>query len=180
MMRLPLPSLGITHACNFAATATLCNLISGVSVSLYMPAQPTKTNKKWIGSGEAFRSLATAFYPWPPGQNPKDGAAMLYDLFRNPFAHALGVHGLTAHTVTVARLRSGAGLEESELQEIESSAVRPSWLPPGLSSSRQTWKLVVEAFYRDVFHMLWNLGKDAAQMTAAEKRFAGGTLVWRN
>lgn len=81
MMRLPLPSLGITNACNFAATATLCNLISGMSVSLYMPAQPAKANKKGqkelIGSGEAFKSLATAFYPWPPGQNPKDGAKVL-------------------------------------------------------------------------------------------------------
>jgi hypothetical protein len=40
------------------------------------------------------------------------------------------------------------------------------------------WTLVVEGFYRDVFHLLWSLGKDTAQMTEAEKRFARGDFVW--
>src|SRR2546426_10237491 len=63
MMRLPPPALGIGHACNFAASATLCNMISGISVSLYIPANPTTTDKKgkkhWIGNGNWGQSELT-------------------------------------------------------------------------------------------------------------------------
>jgi hypothetical protein len=182
MMRLPLPDLRITHACNFAATAVLCNLISGISVSLYKPSQATRTNKKgklvWIGSGEAFKSLLTEFYPFAQEETRKEGANALYDVFRNPFAHALGVHGRTTYAITIARLPSGPGLEETELVELESSVPRPEWLPPGLSGSGRTWTLVVEGFYRDVLHMLWNLSKNVGQMTATEQRFAKDQFIW--
>ena len=52
MLRLPLPKSGIEYGCNFAATATLCNLISGISVTIFKPSKPTRTNHKskrvWI------------------------------------------------------------------------------------------------------------------------------------
>ena len=182
MMRLPLPDLGITHACNFAATAVLCNLVSGVSVSLYMPKSPVKTNQKaerqWVGSGEAFKLLLEDFYPWGQGEDGKQRAKVLYDLFRNPFAHALGVHGKTRYRIGVAR-RPGPGLQEAELEQLESSATRPAWLPAGLSGGGNQWNVVAEGFYRDVFHTLWNVARDKAQMTQAEKRFKAGRVIWR-
>src|SRR4051812_45502518 len=83
MMWLPLPALGIGHACNFAAAATLCNLISGISVSLFMPSNPTKKSRKgkkeWIGTGEAFKQLLKDFYPWEQGENGGERAKVLYD-----------------------------------------------------------------------------------------------------
>lgn len=189
MMRLPLPALGIDHACNFASLATLCNLISGISVSLFIPANPTTTDNKgkkhWIGTGDAFKLLLEEFYPWLPGESGKDRAKVLYDLFRNPFAHALGVHGKTHYQINITRMilkndhGEVTGLQDAQLQEIESSPNRPAWLSPGLSGSGRQWNLLVEGFYRDVFHMLWNLAKDNGQMTKAEKRFSTGTIIWR-
>jgi hypothetical protein len=189
MMRLPLPALGVDHACNFAAVATLCNLISGISVSQFIPVNPSTTDKKakkhWIGTGDAFKALLEEFYPWLPGEIGKDRAKVLYDLFRNPFAHALGVHGKTHYKIKITRmiLKDGGGnvtgLEDGQLQVIESSPNRPAWLPLGLSGSGTQWDLVVEGFYRDVFHMLWSLARDRGQMTKAEERFSKGTIIWR-
>jgi hypothetical protein len=181
MMRLPLPDLGIGHACNFAATAVLCNLVSGVSVSLYMPKSPVmmdqKGKKHWVGSGEAFKRLLEDFYPWGKDEDGKQRARVLYDLFRNPFAHALGVHGKTGYRIVVARL--SGGLQEAQLEQLERSATRPAWLPPGLSGGGNRWSVVAEGLYRDVFHMLWNLARNKTQMTQAEKRFKARSVIWR-
>lgn len=74
MLRLPLPVLKITHACNFAAAGTLCGLISGISVSIYQPPKTTEMKKikgvmqkVWVGSGYAFKQLLKDFYPWGAG-----------------------------------------------------------------------------------------------------------------
>ncbi len=39
MLRLPLQKSGIEYGCNFAATATLCNLVSGISVTIFKPSK---------------------------------------------------------------------------------------------------------------------------------------------
>jgi hypothetical protein len=171
MLRLPLPALGITYACNFAAAAVLCHVISGISVSLFRPITPVR------GSGDAFKRLLEAFYPWQSGEDGAERAIVLYDLIRNPAAHALGVHGSADYLIYIRRPRTG--LEEAEIDEMERSPTRPQWLPPGLSGAGNRWDLVVDGFYRDVFHMLWRLASDHHQMSAAEKRFSAGTIIWR-
>ncbi len=75
MLRLPLPKSGIEYGCNFAVTATLCNLASGISVTIFKPSKFTridKGKKKWIDSGEAFKKLLENCYPWESGDNPTD------------------------------------------------------------------------------------------------------------
>jgi hypothetical protein len=74
---------------------------------------------------------------------------------------------------------SETGLQEAQLEEIERSATRPSWLAPGLLGAGKRWDLLVEGFYRDIFHMLWELAKDRDQMSEAEKRFSTGRIIWR-
>lgn len=189
MLRLPLPSLGINHGCNFSATATLCNIISGISVSLYMPANPVREDRKrkrvWIGSGEAFKLLLENFYPWEPSENKTEKARVLYYFIRNALAHALAVHSKTHYQIEIDRIsviQKGnlpTGLREDQLKEIEISPNRPSWLPSGLSGAGKQWKLHAEGFYRDVFHMLWKLARDSGQMREAEKRFSAGKIIWR-
>ena len=179
MLRLPLPKSGIEYGCNFAATATLCNLVSGISVTIFKPSKSTRTNHKgksvWIGSGEAFKQLLKSCYPWEPGDNPTDGAKALYDLFRNPLAHALGVHGKSSYQIDIKK----NPLPNRQIEKIEKSSVRPHWLSPGISGSGIKWEVVTEGFYRDVFHMFWNLTKDNQQMTDAEQRFLSGKIIWR-
>jgi hypothetical protein len=190
MMRLPIPILGISHACNFAVAAILCNLISGISVSLYMPVNPIKINEKgerrWVSTGETFKLLLENFYPWESGKNGKTRARVLYNFVRNPFAHALGVHGKTYYKIKIMwmsivrnKKQLPTGLQEGQLEEIERSPTRPTWLSPGFSGAGRQWDLLAEGFYRDVFHMLWNLAKDKKQMNEAEKRFSKGQIIWR-
>lgn len=178
MLRLPLPKSGIEYGCNFAATAALCNLISGLSVTIFKPSKSTRTNHKskrvWIGSGEAFKQLLKSCYPWEPGDNPTDGAKALYDLFRNPLAHALGVHSKSSYQIHIRK----NPLQNRQIEKIEKSSTRPHWLSPGVSRSGTKWEVVAEGFYRDVFHMFWNLVKDNQQMTDAEQRFSNGNIIW--
>jgi hypothetical protein len=55
MLRLPMPEVGLTHGCNFAATSILLNLISGLSTVFY---------KREGSAGARFRGLLREFYPW--------------------------------------------------------------------------------------------------------------------
>lgn len=191
MLRLPIPSLGIRHACNFAVAATLCNLISGISVSLFKPPNPVKLNrsgqKVWIGAGEAFNRFLEGLYPWEPNDDKAERAKVLYDLLRNPLAHSLGVQREKHCLTEIERLsvdrgprQPATGLVEQQLEEIERSPIRPGWLPLGLAVARSKWTISAEGFYRDVFHMLWALVKDADQMNAAESRFSTGVACWRD
>ena len=179
MLRLPLPELGIEHGCNFAVTDRLCSLISGISVTIFMPSNPTRRDNKgkitWVGSGEAFKHLLKNFYPWASGDSRTEGVKALYDLFRNPFAHALGVQGKCSYQICVKK----DPLQNDQIEEIERSPTRPDWLPPGLSGSEKQWTLDARGFYRDVFHMFWNLAKESQQMTDAEQRFLSGGIIWR-
>ena len=177
MLRLPLRKSGIEYGCNFAVTATLCNLVSGISVTMFKPSNFTrmdKGKKKWIYSGAAFKQLLKNHYPWEPGENPTDGAKALYDLFRNPLSHALGVHSKSSYQIHIKK----NPLQNRQIEQIEKSPVRPHWLSPGISGSGTKWEVVAEGFYRDVFHMFWNLVKDSQQVTDAEQRFSNGKIIW--
>jgi len=97
MLRLPMQAHGLTNGCNFASASVICNLLSGVSVTIFQPAvteRPDRHGKMQpIGSGEAFREFVKVFYPDPSSQRRAEVADVLYRYLRNPFAHALGVLG---------------------------------------------------------------------------------------
>jgi hypothetical protein len=205
MLRLPLPDLDLpatgpefdeyrmTHACNFAAAAVLCNLISGISVSLFTPPKTTETRKRrgkqvkeWVGTGYVFKELLKACYPWGPKQDKAQGSTAIYDFFRNPFAHALGVHGKAGYRVAISRLKlivndieQKTGLTKDQIQALEKLDARPNWLPAGLTVSGKELNLVVEGFYRDVLEMIRNLASKREQMSAAEARFKEKKFIWR-
>ena len=180
MLRLPLP--GIEHGCNFAVATVLCSLVSGISESFFMPANPIQENckgeKEWTGSGKAFRQLVRNFYPWEPDEKQKSKrkkADVLYYFLRNPLTHALGVEREDSYQIKISK----NSLQNDQIEEIEKSPTRPDRLPPGLSWSGKQWTLDSRGFYRDAFHMFWNLTKDEQQMTDAEQRFSSGKIIWR-
>src|SRR5262245_3373789 len=92
MLRLPMPEYELDAGCNFTAVNMLLALVSGISTVLYNGTG---------GSGKRFRDAMEMYYPWSEELRepailgnpitPKDGARLLYDIFRNPLAHALGV-----------------------------------------------------------------------------------------
>lgn len=179
MLRLPLPEQGITDSagyggCNFAVATVLCNIVSGISVTVF---RPSSLSNNRIGSGRVFRQLLENFYPWEQGDNGSEGAEALYSYFRNPLTHALGVQRDQSHQIRVGK--SPSPLQNNQIEEMEESPTRPSWLPPGLSRSGQCWTLDARGFYRGVFHMFWNLARNEQQMGMAEQRFSNEDIVWR-
>ena len=174
MLRLPLPEPGLEHGCNFAVTDRLCSLISGISVTIFMPSNLVGGER--IGSGETYRQLIENFYPWALTEDRREAVEVLYNIIRNPFAHSLGVHEQSGYIVNV---RKGP-LTPEQIEDLERSRTQPSRRPPGLSRSGQCWTLDARGFYRDVFHMFWNLVRDEQQMNEAEERFSEGLIIWRD
>ena len=172
MLRLPCPEVGITQACNFAIASTLMNFISGVSVTLYSP--PPNSGK----SGRKFQGTLEGFYPWdtePAGAitNPRKGAETLYDVFRNPGAHALGFQDPEpAGPIMVTRF-SGNGLTEDNVELIETAIQRPRAIlrnAPTLTKdgTTQAVALNVEALYWGVREMTRRLMGDVTRMARAD------------
>lgn len=137
MLRLPLPEVGITAGCNFAALHVLLNVLSGLSRLM----GPSPAN-----SGKAFKSFVKRWYPWrlEPAQSrfrQTRGTDVLYNTFRNGFAHDLGLSlesgALNKRNVRRDRLRIGgpapgvikqASLLPDALIELDNVNLRPAWL----------------------------------------------------
>ena len=181
MLRLPIKSLGINNACNFASAEVICNLLSGISVTLYQPANYLKPDGKPIGSGKAFKEFVKAFYPDTSPQRSSDVADVLYDQLRNPFAHALGVLDKSSNQLKISRavLVNADGLSQNRLTEIEESLQRPPGVDLGVRRAGNQWEIVVDFLYRDALDMMVSLGSDAPQMRVTEQRFKAGAYAWR-
>jgi hypothetical protein len=168
---------------NFASVATLCNIVSGVSVSLCKPKRKKKIRKKKkeeLRSGDHFHRLLWNFYPWEPGERKVQKTKRIYSLVRNPLAHSLGEHDASEQEVVITKTglkEAGKPLTDEELDELERSPSRPAWVRQGVYLQGRCWHVSAEGFYRGVFHMIWNLAKDANQMRRAERRFAKGIIL---
>lgn len=173
MLRLPRPEVQITEGCNFAISAVLMNVISGVSVVLYEPpATRQHTARK-------FKDTARDFYPWntePMGavDNQREGAEILYSVFRNPMAHAFGFQEPEPLGPSNITRFPGPGLTEDDLEQIEVSTTRPTPAlrnAPTLVRHPDTHRLDlnVESFYWGVRELLRRLTADATRMAAAEE-----------
>ncbi|MGH8525415.1 MAG: hypothetical protein ACREXY_14790 [Gammaproteobacteria bacterium] len=187
MLRLPMQAHGLNNGCNFASASVICNLISGVSVTIFQPAVIEKPdgNMQMIGSGEAFKEFVKAFYPDPLPQRRSDVADVLYKQLRNPFAHALGVLKRGAYQLEIKKVLStkaatpGDGLTQAEVAAIEDSPQRPGGITLGVQGSGNQWDIIVDFLYRDALDTMVGLAHDATQMQQAEARFQAGTYVWR-
>ncbi len=190
MLRLPMQAHGLNNGCNFASASVICNLISGISVTIFQPAVTQRPdrhgNMQTIGSGEAFREFVKAFYPEPSPQRRSDVADVLYRQLRNPFAHALGVLSKGAFQLAIKKVVSpnaatkGDGLTQAEVAAIEESPQRPGGIPLGVQGSGNQWEIIVDFFYRDALDMMVALAQDSPQMQQAETRFQAGAYVWRS
>jgi hypothetical protein len=174
MLRLPLPREGIDHGCNFAATAILTNLISGVSVVFYNCARnnaPTPGR----GRGQRFGELLTQFYPWTAVEGPDvpQKVDALWTLVRNPFAHSGAV--LAPGQVPVACQKGSSTVSEIDL--LDTAYDIGLNLPLGLELLNNVWELRVPVFYAGVLEMFRRLVVNPQQMHRTEARFRAGQWV---
>ncbi len=172
MLRLPIPDDGLTAGCNFAITQTLTSAIGGLSTTLYEHSG---------GSGRRFKDLLVAYYPWDlePTQTvtPKQGAEVIYSVFRNPLVHNLGLDiGKKARSlkVNVKRLSTNGGtrgLPEKIIERIEDTKKRFR-MSASVTVSSDATVLLVEALHWGIRVMIERLVNDTPRMKRAEAYLA--------
>src|SRR4029077_1367748 len=178
MLRLPTGEgeTRIENGCNFAAAATICNLVSGISVVFFnRRGRPAGLRQRPTGRGARFRDLLNAnYYPWQPGEDRAAKTKALYDLARNPLAHALGV--LEPRQARVSCEKTPEGLTQPQVNALD-IAYDGQTLGPALEMSAGVWHLNVPYFYGAVVEMFRALVCDPQQMQKTETCFARGEFT---
>jgi hypothetical protein len=129
MLRLPLHHYRLAPGCNFAIAHVLMAVIGGVSTTLYRHTGQV---------GERFKGVLVDYFPWdlePTGTlPPADAADIIYEVFRNPITHDLGLDvkkkssGLQVkikRMKTATRTGRDRGLTEKQIEKLEISLSRP-------------------------------------------------------
>ena len=162
VLRLPLPNHGLHGGGNFAATAILCNLISGISVVLFdIPpeyhawrSRLSKRSRRNRGkSGRRFEALLYHYFPWEKGDNRAARISALYDLARNPLAHELGLDPNSRKRnphVGIAK----KPLTGDQIVELETSIRKPGWARPPILRRGREWRISVEGLYWALHRLL--------------------------
>jgi len=182
MLQLPRPDIGIAPGCNFAIVSTLCNLISGVSTTLYKPSDLLHEVRSQCHAGRALKELVRDCFPGKrPGNN--DIPESLYDLCRNPLAHSAGIANAAVPRVCYTRVLHGAhkdsGWTDQELDDLERKPDRFRLSHYSIEISGEEWTIHCDCLYFDVITMLQAVVADLTQVQAAENRFTQGVYNWR-
>ena len=168
MLRLPLPELDIKAGCNFAVANSLLSLVSGLSAFL------TENIDTSGNSGSKFKEVLLYYYPWdlqsPVNSTKERSVDHLYEYFRNPLAHSLGLRSKGNFLIVIAK----GNLSEQEIEKLEQSitpqAQAIEYTPITLNNEQiEQITLYVEYFYWGVREMLKRLSMDAAQMQKTEQ-----------
>jgi len=183
MLRLPLPEHELDAGCNFASANWLLTLISGLSTVIY---------KQTGDSGDRFKETLVNYYPWDHeplhGVKAQEGAHLLYELFRNPLEHALGVStersGSGRNTVIRLQRRNNpldlnivkGGLSEEQIENLELSPTRPNYAQATIVKSSGRKDLLVAGLYWGVRRMVYQLTSDQNVM-AETANFLSGTML---
>lgn len=148
LLSVSAPQTGpIRHQFQIAATVTLLAVVAGASRTIY--AEEGK-------SGPLFADVLINFYPWdldPPEGLDKHGASwLLYDYFRNPLVHAVGVKS-SRRIVKIGRAFPGLP-NKDQVARIDGLAIAD--LPPQPTLRLESDKAVlwVESFYWGVRKMI--------------------------
>ncbi len=168
MLRLPLPEVDIKAGCNFAVANSLLSLVSGLSAFL------TENIDTSGNSGSKFKEVLLNYYPWdlqPPVNSTKERSVdHLYEYFRNPLAHSLGLRSKGNFLIVIAK----GNLSEQKIEKLEQSTIPQAqaieYTPITLNNEQiERITLYVEYFYWGVREMLKRLSMDAAQMQKTEQ-----------
>jgi hypothetical protein len=165
MLRLPMSRYGLRAGCNFAAATCLLGLIAGASVVLYEPDEFWNNQHR-----DLLFKMVLETYPWlrqRPAMGPVETIVKLWQMYRNPFAHSLGITRPGREMFEVIKFKGG--LSERQVEALESPGPRPGWLPPTMIKQKNTIKLHVDALYWGTRRMVEALTADAPRMTRTDR-----------
>ena len=134
MLRLPMPEVGLESGQNFAAAASLVNLIAGASVWFYDASTAGLSDRD---SGRRFRETLAAYWPWDDGEivDRAEGTRLLYECVRNPLAHGFGMSRLDDEGSPIAFLKDS--LTAERVAELDLAETRPQGLGPTIRPARR-------------------------------------------
>lgn len=177
---LRLPHRHLTSGCNFVIAGTLFGIIEGVSAVL----APRRGDPK-----ASFVECVLTYYPpettGTSAVNVQNVAAEIYDLFRSPMRHCLGLaldrpnrqQGVRPRLKWTHRpviLRDKKPASRADLRDIESSAPWPKRLgrPTLQKSDSGDYFLSVEAFYAGTRRLIGRVLADEQAISAAEQELS--------
>lgn len=175
MFRLPLPQQEIYAGLNFSIAQVLMATISGISTTIYdHKGDP----------GELFRGVVEQCFPWDQEQisvSQKAAGAIIYNVFRNPLAHAAGLsmdwrdnnrYLIQSSSVEKVKRRLMENQEEGHseewLESLERSVERPAMGPTLLVEPKRK-ELLIEGLYWCARRMIQILASDQQRMVRAER-----------
>ena len=173
MFRLPLPQQEIHAGLNFSIAQILMAAISGISTTMY---------EHKGDPGELFKGLTERYFPWDQetlSVSTKGAAGIIYDVFRNPLAHAAGLsmdwrgnnrYLVQSDSVEKVKRRLNenktTGHTEEWLESLERSVARPE-MGPTLVVEPPRKVLMIEGLYWCVRRMICKLASDTERMARA-------------
>ena len=171
MLRLPMPEVGLESGQNFAAAASLVNLIAGASVWFYDASTAGLSDRE---SGRRYRETLAAYWPWDDGEivDRAEGTRLLYECVRNPLAHGFGMSRLDDAGSPIAFLKEPLTAErvaELDLAETRPQGLGPTIRPASADAPARAYFVAVPALYWGVQRLLRAVLTDEDQLPAAEE-----------
>ena len=140
--------------------------VAGVSTKLFQVSE-----KK--GTGERFKECLIRYFPWdidPPTGVPCDKAAkILYQVFRNPMVHHLGLNKASDPVVEIGQVFRGTDDAEKRVEKLECLTVKPASEPCLVVTSGKQ-KLWLDPFYWGVRKLVERWSRDVDQVSYAAQK----------
>ncbi|OHA89086.1 MAG: hypothetical protein A2741_01670 [Candidatus Zambryskibacteria bacterium RIFCSPHIGHO2_01_FULL_43_27] len=159
MLQLPKPEVGLNASCHISAANSLLALVSGL-------AALRESNFDTTGVARTkFIKVMLDYYPWsqqPPYGTTKEVAAEdLYDNFRNPLSHALGLRTRGNFVINIGRV----GVPSSQYLE----RISNSDTSPGIALTYRDVEFKGEGIKEktlDVVNFYWGVRQMVSELTS--------------
>ena len=141
--------------------------VDGVSTRLFHPEECMKTGKR-------FKECLNRYFPWdidpPTGVSSEEAAKILYDTFRNPLVHFLGLHQSKDPAVRIGQSYPWSDDAEIGVESLERSRCKPA-SEPCLVVTPDKRTLWLGPFYWGVRTLIERWSCDKIQVSHADKKF---------
>jgi hypothetical protein len=141
-------------------------LVAGASIMLYEPKEFDRRGNR----GRLFKAVLKS-YPWideGSAMNPEVAIDRIWEMYRNPLAHSLGVPRRGGRELFKV-IKFKEALSERQLEALEGPGPRPNWLPPTMVEQENTIKLHVDALYWGTRRMVEVLTVDTPRMARTDQ-----------